>query len=53
MSMVLGLVLPSSTTSEVGGPMDSCPRKGGRQKRGKGREMSLKTKQWQQSEEES
>ena len=52
-SVVYGPVWPSSVTNGAGGPMDPCSRKGGRGKRGKGREMGLKAKQQQQSEEES
>ena len=41
----LGLVQPGSVTNGVeGGPTDLCSRRG---RRGKGREMDLRTKQWQ------
>lgn len=47
---IYGLVQPGFKTNDVGRPTDPCPRKG---ERGKGREMGLKTKQWQWSEEEN
>jgi len=41
-------------TNGVGGPTNPHPRKGGRGKKGKnGREMGLKTKRQQRSEEEN
>lgn len=41
----LGLAQPGSVTNGVeGGPTDLCSRRG---RRGKGREMDLRTKQWQ------
>lgn len=40
MSTVHRLVQPSSVTNGAGGPTDPCPRKGGKGKRGKGREMA-------------
>ena len=51
MSMVYGLVQPSSMMNGMGGPTDPWPRKEKREEREKGWEMGLKTKQQQQSEE--
>ena len=51
MSMVYRLARPSSMTNGAGGPMDPHPGKGKEGKGEKGREIGLKTKQQQQSEE--
>jgi len=45
LSMVYRLVWPGSVTSGAGGLTDPRPGKGKREKREKGREMGLKTKQ--------
>ena len=50
--MVYGFVLPGSMTGGVGRSMDPHSGKGKKGKRGKGREMGLRTKQKQWSEEE-
>lgn len=47
MSVVYRLVQPASATNGAGGPMNPCSGIGKEGKRGKGREMSLKTKQRQ------
>lgn len=44
-----GLVQPCSMTNGVGRPMDPSTRRWGREKKVKGREMCLKTKQWQRA----
>lgn len=44
-----GLVQHGSLTNGVGRPTDPSPGRWGREKNVKGREMGLKTKQWQQA----
>jgi len=53
MSTVYWLVWPGSMTNGVGGSTNAHLRKGGRGKTRKGKEVSLKTKEQQQSVDET